>query len=76
MPSYPDRSMTTKSDNGHERPNAPADAGGDLVWKPSSGEGSATALHSLRRAERVRNVWRQVRTGPGRATKHDGPNSA
>jgi hypothetical protein len=76
MAFYADRSMKTKSDNGQERPNAPAEAGGDLVWKPSSGEGSAAALHSLRRAERVRNVWRQVRTGTGRSTKHDGPNSA
>lgn len=68
--------MGTTTENGEDRPNAPADRAGDLVWKPSSGEGSAAALHSLRRAERVRSVWRQVRAGPSRGAKNDGPTSS
>jgi hypothetical protein len=30
-------------------------------WRPSSGEGSASALNKLRRMERVKHAWREVR---------------
>jgi hypothetical protein len=30
-------------------------------WRPSSGEGSASALNNLRRVERVKHAWREVR---------------
>ena len=32
-------------------------------WKPSSGEGSAAALSTLKRAERVKSRWRRLGQG-------------
>jgi hypothetical protein len=47
-----------------EHPRSPDEAKQYWSWKPSSGEGSAAALHKLKRAERVKSTWRRVRGGP------------
>lgn len=43
-------------------------------WRPSSGEGSASALHKLKRMERVKRAWREVRGSHPK--RDDGPTSA
>ena len=45
-------------------------------WKPSSGEGSAAALRTLKRAERVKSSWRGLRLGTGKKKGDDTPPSA
>jgi hypothetical protein len=65
--------MTSAIEHGDDRPRSPCEAEEDLVWKPSSGEGSAAALDKLHRAERVKTVWRQVRSDPRGGPKRDGP---
>jgi hypothetical protein len=53
--------MGTKKREPAERPSTPEKASNELVWRPSSGEGAATALRSLHRAERMKSAWREVR---------------
>lgn len=44
-------------------------------WKPSSGEGSAAALSTLKRAERVKSRWRRLGQGTLKSDR-DPPPSA
>jgi hypothetical protein len=59
-----------------ENSDSPAEAADEWSWQPGSGEGSATALNELKRAERVKWSWRQLRSGWIRTPGDDSPNSS
>lgn len=40
-------------------------------WTPSSGEGAASALNYLKRAERVKDRWRELEDKPRQSPEHD-----
>jgi len=48
----------------HDQQRAPAQDGQEWIWQPTSGEGCASALHELKRAERVKSSWRRMRSKP------------
>ena len=45
-------------------------------WRPSSGEGSAAALSTLKRAERVKSRWRRLGKSGLKTPDDEGPPSA
>jgi hypothetical protein len=51
--------MAGSRDGDRAGPSAPRRE--EWNWRPSSGEGSASALNKLRRMERVKHAWREVR---------------
>ena len=59
-----------------EHPGSPDTEKLDWNWQPSSGEGSASALHKLKRIERVKSALRRLRSGPPKPPGSDGPPSA
>lgn len=60
--------MGTLSKDAEERPGRSV-AEVEWEWKPSSGEGSEAALKRLKRLERVRATFRQLRDKPSFDTK-------
>jgi hypothetical protein len=63
--------MSTEGSRDGEQAGSAADRRQEWNWRPSSGEGSASALNKLRRMERVKHAWREVRgSHQGREPKH------
>ena len=59
-----------------EHADSAAEGADEWTWLPGSGEGSATALNKLKRAERVKWTWRRVQSGSIKPPKDEGPSSA
>jgi hypothetical protein len=55
-----------------EHASSAAERRQEWSWRPSSGEGSASALNKLRRMERVKRTWREVRGSHPVRDEHTG----